>query len=106
MAKLDPIQYRSQLPSLAEVRRTDPSSVEWGVRGVAAPTESEKCCWAEVRIHRSSDYAPAFWGCKNKAREGFLTCRRHYDRELAARERKCDAEGIAMDKIAYKGFSR
>jgi hypothetical protein len=99
MAKLEPIQ--SQLPSLAEVRCTAPSSVEWGVRGVAVPTGSEKC-WAEVRIRGSSDYAPAFWGCKNKVREGFLTCRLHYDRELAARELKCEAESIAMDKIAYK----
>jgi hypothetical protein len=73
-------------------------------RGIAVPGTPERC-WAEVRIAGSSDYAPAFWGCQNKPREGFLTCRVHYERELAARELKCETEGLRLANIAYTSLA-
>src|ERR1041385_5540099 len=95
MIKLYPIHVR--MLTLREAREL---KSEWAEHGIAAPKGLEKC-WAEVRIRGSSDYAPAFWGCQNKARERFLTCRLHYNRELAARELKCEIEGLQMTDIAY-----
>ena len=97
MQKLEPLQ--AQMTSLSKAREWE-SGVGWGEHGIARP-RTEGRCWAEVRIRGSSDYAPAFDQCRNKPREGFLTCRVHYERELSARELKCELEGLKMHDIAY-----
>jgi hypothetical protein len=72
----------------------------WGLCGVAKPIIQVNC-WAEVRIRGGSDHAPAYHGCQNNARQDFLTCRVHYERELAARQLKCELDGTQMCEIAY-----
>jgi hypothetical protein len=72
----------------------------WGLCGVAKPIIQVNC-WAEVRIRGGSGHAPAYHGCQNNARQGFLTCRVHYERELAARQLKCELDGTQMCEIAY-----
>lgn len=111
MQKLEPIP--TPMRTLAETRSlARPSSTSWGEYGVAKPIElgSPKAgsnlarnglCWAEARIRGTSDFAPVFDGCKNTAREGFLTCRVHADRELAARELRCELDGLRLPDIAY-----
>jgi hypothetical protein len=94
------------LQTLREVREVcDLNQIYRGDHGVAKPRHATQC-WAEVRIRGSSDFAPYFDGCKKSARQGFLTCRIHYDRELAARELKCEIEGVSMVEIAWNEQSR
>ena len=57
--------------------------------------ENEKC-WAEIEERHE------FRGCANDRRDGYLTCLVHYTRELAARELKCEADGVVMASIAYE----
>jgi hypothetical protein len=55
-------------------------------------------------MRASSDVVTLFEGCKNVARSGYLTCRVHLDRELAARQLKCETEKVTMDEIAYSSL--
>ena len=80
--------------------RTAEGSLAWGDVGVAVPMHDGEC-WAEVRLVGSSDNLPTFKGCERESRKYHLTCLVHHNRELAARELKCEAEGVTMADIAY-----
>ena len=95
MQKLAPMQV--QMRSLTEARECL-FTATWGQCGVAKPVIQVKC-WAEVRIRSSSD-SPAYKGCQNQARQDFLTCRIHAERELAARQLKSELDGTQMSEIA------
>jgi hypothetical protein len=100
--KLSPLVFRT----LAETRSH--KGISWGDVGVSEPTPRVRRgpggCWAEVRLRGSSDYSPSFESCANASRNGFLTCLAHHDRELAARELKCEIEGAPMDSVAYRNW--
>jgi hypothetical protein len=85
--KLEPLQ----MLTLAETRRTGKRD------GVSEPERKpSRRCWANV-----PRYLEGYDNCKNRQRKGYLTCVVHYTRELAARELKCETEGVAMNDIAY-----
>ena len=98
--KLNPLQFRT-----LEEPRTN-GGISWGDVGVRQPEPNLRRgpggCWADVRLRGSSDYSPSFDSCANTPRAGFLTCLVHHDRELAARELRCEIEGVTMDSIAYR----
>lgn len=108
--KLEPLS--SDLPGLAKAREYRRYN-SWGEVGVNEPTEHpfgtnprsargrNGDCWADVRVPGSSDYAASFTGCKNTARQGYLTCRVHYEQELAALELKCEIFEVEMTEIAW-----
>ena len=96
MQKLAPMQV--QMRSLTEAREFL-FTATWGQCGVAKPVSQVKC-WGEVRIRGSSDHAPAYKGCQNQARQGFLTCLIHAERELASRQLKSELDGTQMSEIA------
>jgi hypothetical protein len=111
LSKLEPLS--GPFRSLAESQNSGPLQDWRGETDVAAPiapawplrTDSALSkngqCWAVVRIRASSNFTPDFEGCKNVSRSGYLTCRVHFDRELAARQLKCETEKVTMDTIAY-----
>jgi hypothetical protein len=97
--KLNPLQFRT----LEETRTHE--GIWWGDVGVKEPAPTLRRgpggCWADVRLRGSSDLGPSFESCANAPRSGFLTCLVHHDRELAARELRCEMNGVTMESIAY-----
>jgi hypothetical protein len=92
--KLEPLRFRS----LADTRAVHESSrADFAVH----VPNNDKYCWAEIRPPGSWGYFIEFRGCGRQHRDGYLTCLVHYNREMVARELKCEKDGVAMDDIAY-----
>jgi hypothetical protein len=56
-----------------------------GIASGVARAPKEGGCWVQVYLYVGDDWPP--WAvCGNPARNGFLTCVKHQDREAAARK--------------------